>query len=63
MKKGEWIVTIKMNRLHVLKVEVRTRGGEKAEAVNVPVPHGQLFAIPVETEGRTECVTFDISIN
>lgn len=50
MKKGEWLITITMNRLHVSKVEVRTRGGKKAEAVNIPVPHGQPFSVPIQTE-------------
>jgi len=63
MKKGEWIVIMKMNRLHVLKVEVRTRGGMKAEAVNIPVPHGQLFTIPVQTEEGMKCIHFDIGVS
>ena len=62
MKKGEWIIVMKMNRLSVLKVEVRTRGGEKAEAVNLPVPHGQLFTIPVQTEEGMKHLYFETGV-
>jgi len=49
MKKGEWVITIKMNQLHVLRVDIKTRNGEIATAVDVPVPHGQPFVIPIQT--------------
>ena len=63
MKKDEWLITIKMNRLHVLKIEVKTRGGMKVEVVNIPVPHGQLFTIPVQTAEGTKCINLNIGVS
>jgi len=63
MKKREWEVVIKMNRFHVLKVEVRAYGGMKVEAVNIPVTHGQMFTIPVHTSDGVKCVNFCVEVS
>ena len=60
MKHDEWLIIIKMNNLNVLKVEIKTRYN-KAEAVNIPIPHGQHFTIPIETElGEIKYLNFNV---
>jgi len=60
MKKGEWKITLWMNRTVVTKVEVKSRT-VAAVAVTTPVPHGQPFTIPIDTEVGEVCLHLEVS--
>ena len=60
MKKDSWTVTLRMNSLHVTKVDIKL-GGVKVTAVNTPVPHGQPFTVPICTKDGEVHLLLEVS--